>query len=69
MVTVKIEGMSCDHCVRAVTRALEKVPGVVRVLEVNVARGQAVVEGHPAPEAIAKAIEEAGYVATTEPRA
>lgn len=26
--TLRIEGMSCDHCVRAVHEALQDVPGV-----------------------------------------
>ncbi len=63
MLTVKIQGMSCDHCVRTVTRALQAVPGVERVREVSVARGEAVLEGSPSAEAIVAALEEAGYTA------
>lgn len=28
MTTVKIKGMSCDHCVKAVKRALEEIDGM-----------------------------------------
>lgn len=61
--TLKINGMSCDHCVRRVTKALAAVPGV-RVEEVRV--GQAVVSdsGAPAtPEALIRALDDAGYAA------
>jgi len=57
---IDIEGMSCDHCVRAVTKAIEKVPGVAAV-EVTV--GHAVVHS-PTPvsrDALASAIAEEGY--------
>ena len=40
MRTVKIEGMSCQHCVKAVTKALEAIPGVTDV-KVDLARGEA----------------------------
>ncbi|MDR0553519.1 MAG: copper ion binding protein [Treponema sp.] len=28
---LKVEGMSCEHCVKAVTRALESLPGLAGV--------------------------------------
>jgi copper chaperone len=63
MVKLKIEGMSCDHCVRAVTRALEGVAGVERVREVNLAHGEALIEGTPDVPAAIRAIAAEGYVA------
>ena len=61
-VTLAIDGMSCGHCVQAVTKALSAVPGVkVR----SVAVGSAVIEaadGRAAGQAVA-ALEEAGYPA------
>ena len=30
--TYRIEGMTCDHCVRAVTKALEALDGVERAV-------------------------------------
>ncbi len=58
--TLNIDGMSCAHCVKAVTRALELTPGIsVR----SVSLGSAEVEtASPASTAAAlAAIEEAGY--------
>lgn len=60
--TLAIEGMTCGHCVQAVTNALSAVPGVkVR----SVAVGSAVIEandGRAAGKAVA-ALDEAGYPA------
>jgi copper chaperone len=59
--TLKIEGMTCDHCVRAVRQVLEDTPGVeVR----NVMIGSAEVSYDPSavsPEDIKASIEEEGY--------
>ena len=63
MTTFRIEGMTCDHCARAVRKALEGVPGVKRVEEVSVQRKEAVVEGTPRPEDVAAAVREEGYEA------
>jgi len=64
MIKLTIQGMSCQHCVAAVTRALEAVPGVTKVLQVNLAGGEALLDGTPDPEALTKAVEEEGYSAT-----
>lgn len=60
--TLNIDGMSCGHCVQAVTKALSAVPGVtVR----SVAVGSAVIEaadGWTTGKAVA-ALDEAGYPA------
>ena len=40
METLKINGMSCQHCVGAVKKALEKIPGLSQVV-VNLEAGQA----------------------------
>ncbi len=53
--TIKINGMSCGHCVMAVKNALKEAG--VNALEVEI--GKAVVEGDV--EAAKKAIEEEGY--------
>jgi len=31
MPTITVEGMSCQHCVNAVTKALESIPGITGV--------------------------------------
>jgi copper chaperone len=61
-VTLQITGMTCEHCVRAVTRALERVPGVDRV-EVTLKPGVAVVHGRADPEKLFAAVREEGYEA------
>ena len=61
MIKLKIEGMSCDHCVQAVTRALAAVPGVPQVVEVSLERGEAIVDGEAAFEQLAAAVREEGY--------
>ena len=60
-VTMQIDGMSCSHCVGAVTRALKQLDGVV--VE-QVAIGQATVSFDPdaSSEAqITQAVEDEGY--------
>lgn len=60
--TYDIVGMTCDHCVQAVTSELRKLDGVTHV-EVDLASGSAVVDS-AAPldrEVVAAAVDEAGY--------
>jgi copper chaperone CopZ len=59
--TLAIDGMSCEHCVRAVRQALEGVQGV-QVEEVAI--GRATVQYDPSRvsrEAIADAVADEGY--------
>jgi copper chaperone len=63
MIELKVEGMTCMHCVQAVTQALSEVPGVVVVREVSLEKGAAAVEGSPEPDALVAAVKEAGYQA------
>ncbi|MEW5930035.1 MAG: cation transporter [Gemmatimonadota bacterium] len=61
--TIEIGGMSCGHCVGAVTRVLQGLEGV-SVEEVKI--GSATVEYDPqavTPERIGQAIGEEGYEA------
>lgn len=60
---IKVEGMTCGHCVKAVEKALSAVPGVSAVKEVSLERAEAVLEGRPDPQAVVAAIEEEGYQA------
>jgi len=60
-ITLKIEGMSCQHCVMRVTKAIDAVQGVSKA---EVVIGQAVVsfdEKKTSKEEISAAIEKAGY--------
>lgn len=54
-----IEGMSCGHCVRHATEALQEL-GLTNV-NVDLASKTATVEGNISDEAIKAAIEEVGY--------
>jgi mercuric reductase len=64
--TLDVAGMTCEHCERAVAKALRSVPGVREVLEVSHARALArIVAGPEATnEGIAQAVGAAGYRAT-----
>ncbi|MDR1082336.1 MAG: copper ion binding protein [Coriobacteriales bacterium] len=59
---LKVEGMSCQHCVSAVTNALEALPGVKKV-KVSLEKGEAKVkhEAEVTLEAMKAAITEAGF--------
>lgn len=62
MKTIKINGMSCQHCVMAVTKALKSIDGIDNVT-VNLEKGTATFEDKDSVEleTIKKHIEEAGY--------
>jgi copper chaperone len=60
--TYSVEGMSCEHCVRAVTTEVKGVPGVTDV-DVDLTDGTVRVTSTAALDdaAVAAAIDEAGY--------
>lgn len=59
--TLSVEGMSCNHCVMHVTKALKGVGGVASAV-VDLATKKAVVEGEGLDDAAMKAaVAEAGY--------
>ncbi len=62
MQSVKIKGMSCQHCVMAVTKALEAIEGIKNV-SVDLNTGKATYEEIKPLDAavIALAIKKAGY--------
>ncbi len=62
MKSIKIKGMSCGHCVVAVTKALNAVDGV-RDVNVDLKSGRATYEETKPldPNVIAAAIKKAGY--------
>ena len=57
-----VRGMTCGHCASAVTEEITKIPGV-RDVDVDVAGGRVTVRssGPVADEAVAAAVDEAGY--------
>lgn len=62
MKTIKVTGMSCDHCVKAVEKALEGVEGV-RNPRVSLENGSASFEEDSSVDLneVVKAVEKAGY--------
>ena len=64
---LEIEGMSCGHCVAAVSEALKELPGV-NVEQVRIGSAELTYEpAEVSPEQIVLAVEDAGY--TAQPRA
>ena len=61
-ITLSVTGMTCDHCVRSVTKALHAGGGVK---EVAVSRdtGRARVDGNASPAALIQAVTKEGYQA------
>jgi len=61
--TIEIRGMTCNHCERSVTKALESVPGITEVREVSYADGLARVVAGPETkdDRIEAAVSKAGY--------
>ena len=67
-VTYPISGLSCEHCVARATEALQTVNGV-HTVAISLEEGQATItydEALCSPEALKKAVEEAGYTLHTE---
>lgn len=62
--TYRVDGMTCDHCARAVRAEVSEVPGVVDV-DVDVAAGRVTVtsEADLDDAAVRAAVESAGYQA------
>ena len=63
MIEIKVTGMSCQHCVKAVTDALAAVPGVISVQSVSLDSGLAQVQGSASIDALIAAVKQAGYEA------
>ncbi|ROO27195.1 cation transporter [Salinisphaera japonica] len=61
---LKIDGMTCEHCVAAVREALTDVDGVVQVTDVSLADGTAEIEGNPDSDVLLAAVEAEGYTAS-----
>jgi len=62
--TYQVTGMTCEHCVRAVTEEIESLAGVSAVTVTLVPGGESAVtvtsDGPIATEAVATALDEAG---------
>ena len=63
--TMTVVGMTCDHCVRAVTAEVAKIAGVEQVdVDLTTGRVTVVSAGSIALELLMAAIEDAGYEVT-----
>jgi copper chaperone CopZ len=64
--TVTVQGMTCGHCVAAVSQELGQVPGVTGV-DVDLATGAVSIVSETAldPAVVAAAVDEAGYEVVT----
>jgi copper chaperone len=62
MATVQIKGMSCNHCVMAVTKALGGIDGISNV-KVDLAKGEATFDEatHVDRSVIGERIKKAGF--------
>ena len=58
--TYAVEGMTCEHCVAAVTTEVGKMPGISDVI-VDLEQGTLTVTGDASRQALAEAVDEAGY--------
>jgi copper chaperone len=59
----QVEGMSCQHCVASVTKAIHEHDGAAQV-QVDLASGRVAVESTQPAETLKAAIDEAGYTVT-----
>jgi copper ion binding protein len=57
---LEVRGMSCGHCVSAITTAVSALPGVAGV-DVDLGAGTVRVSGTPDAIQVTAAIEDAGY--------
>ena len=62
MATIKIKGMSCNHCVMAVTKALNEIAGIKNV-KVDLSKGEATFEEEKPANmmVVQEQIKKAGY--------
>ncbi|HTJ24964.1 MAG TPA: heavy metal-associated domain-containing protein [Candidatus Limnocylindria bacterium] len=60
--TIRVQGMTCENCVRHVTEALAEIPGV-RSAQVDLAEGTArlQVDAEIAAPELARVLDDAGY--------
>ena len=59
---LKVKGMSCQHCVMSVTKALNQLEGIQNI-QVDLAKGEVQFDNtkEVASNRIEKAVEDAGY--------
>ncbi|CAN7284147.1 heavy-metal-associated domain-containing protein [Trinickia sp. LjRoot230] len=60
MIEFQVEGMTCQHCVAAITQAVQRVASAARI-EVDLPSGRVRVASNGRAEPFEAAIAEAGY--------
>jgi copper chaperone len=60
MAEFQVEGMSCQHCVAAVTRSIHEIDATAQV-QVDLELGRVVVASTEAVDTLKEAIDAAGY--------
>ncbi|WP_277188866.1 heavy-metal-associated domain-containing protein [Caballeronia sp. BR00000012568055] len=60
MTEFEVQGMSCQHCVAAVTRSIQEIDPQARV-QIDLERGKVAVESTQTNDALKDAIDDAGY--------
>jgi copper chaperone CopZ len=64
--TWTVQGMTCGHCVQAVTDEISAIPGVSDVgVELETGLVTVTAETDPSTDAVAAAVDEAGYTLVT----
>ena len=62
MYSFKVQGMSCGHCVKAITEAVQALDPAAEV-QVALSEGEVRITARASEEQLLKAIDEAGYEA------
>lgn len=65
MYELKVEGMSCNHCVNAVTKSVQAVDPAAKV-DVNLSQQTVRVDSSAGIERIAQAVDDAGYTVLSQ---
>jgi len=60
MTTIKIKGMSCQHCVNSVRKALETISGISNV-RIDLSTGEATFDGKVDLQTVKEAIAKIGF--------
>jgi copper chaperone len=60
MTELKVSGMSCQHCVKAVTQAIQALDPQARI-EIDLDAGRVQIDSRLERAALATAIDDAGY--------
>jgi len=60
MITIRITGMSCQHCVNSTRKALEAVPGISNI-QIDLAKGEAKFDGKVDFQTVKEAITKIGF--------